>query len=226
MRIIYSGACPGTPHKSGARECSEMPQRRKPGDELGFSQRDDLQSYQLRVNRSYQRSTQVRRRQTSSLRCPPRCEIFQRPFLGRMAATAAKIIVIRPRWLYIPRIVARQREESPMKFNPEEWRKLSERQRRAVIKKIEREEKRAKTVMVVMVCILVFAFLLFLLAIMSSCPTPQDATPTGRGNETQAQRKPSRAREPGSVFAAVMCRTTGDRRADSHTMPCNARPVG
>jgi len=73
-----------------------------------------------------------------------------------------------------------------MTYNPEKWRKLSERQRQAVIRKIEREEKRAKTVMAVMVCILVFAFLLFLFAIMSSCPTPQDATPTGQENETQA----------------------------------------
>jgi hypothetical protein len=105
-------------------------------------------------------------------------------------------IVIRPRWVYSPRIVARQREESPMPFNPEEWRKLSERQRHTIIRKIEREEKRAKTVMVVMVCILVFAFLLFLFAIMSSCPTPQDTTPTGRVNETQAQHKPSRALNP------------------------------
>src|SRR5262245_15432048 len=76
-----------------------------------------------------------------------------------------------------------------MTFNPEEWRKLSERQRQAIIRKIEREEKRAKTAIVVI--ILVFAFLLFLFAVMSSCPTPQDATPTGQGDETQAQYKPS-----------------------------------
>ena len=85
-----------------------------------------------------------------------------------------------------------------MTFNPEKWRKLSERQRLAIIRKIEREEKRAKSVIVVMVCILVLAFLLFLFAIMSSCPTPQDATPTGQGNETQAQRKPRAGREAGS----------------------------
>src|SRR5262245_30564205 len=83
-----------------------------------------------------------------------------------------------------------------MTFNPEEWRKLSERQRQAIIRKIEREEKRAKTAIVVI--ILVFAFLLFLFAVMSSCPTPQDATPTGQGDETQAQRKPGAGREPGS----------------------------
>jgi hypothetical protein len=88
-----------------------------------------------------------------------------------------------------------------MTLNPEKWRKLSERQRNAIIRKIEREEKRAKTVMVVMICILVFAFLLFLFAIMTSCPTPQDETPTNQGNETQAQRKPSRACEPCSRFA-------------------------
>ena len=88
-----------------------------------------------------------------------------------------------------------------MTFNPKEWRKLSERQRHAIIRKIEREEKRAKTVMAVMVCILVFAFLLFLFAIMSSCPTPQDTTPTDQRNETQAQHRPSRPCEPGSRFA-------------------------
>ncbi len=86
-----------------------------------------------------------------------------------------------------------------MTYNPKEWRKLSERQRHAVIRKIEREEKRAKTVIVVVVCILGFAFLLFLFAIMSSCPTPQDETPTDQGNETQAQRKPGRACEPGCM---------------------------
>jgi hypothetical protein len=112
-------------------------------------------------------------------------------------------IVIRRRRFYSPRIVARQREESPVTFNPKEWRKLSERQRQDIVRKIEREEKRAKTVMVVMVFILIFAFLLFLFAIMSSCPTPQDATPTGQENQTQAQHKPSRAREPGSVFVAL-----------------------
>jgi hypothetical protein len=105
-------------------------------------------------------------------------------------------IVIRRSRDYIPRIVARQRGESPMTFNPKEWRKLSERQRRAIIRKIEREEKRAKTVMVVMVFILVFALLLSLFAVMSSCPTPQDTTPTGREYETQAQHKPSRATNP------------------------------
>jgi hypothetical protein len=83
-----------------------------------------------------------------------------------------------------------------MKFNPEEWSKLSERQRQAIIRKIEREEKRAKTAIVVIVYILVFAFLLFLYAIMSDCPTPQDTTPTGREYETQAQHKPSRATNP------------------------------
>src|SRR5215472_3671009 len=51
--------------------------------------------------------------------------------------------------LYMPRIVAHQRKESPMPFNPEEWEKLSEQQRQAIIKKIEREEKLAKTALVV-----------------------------------------------------------------------------
>jgi len=83
-----------------------------------------------------------------------------------------------------------------MTFNPKEWRKLSERQRQAIIRKIEREEKRAKTVIVVMVFILVFALLLTLFAVMSSCPRPQDATPTVKEYETQAQHKPSRAVNP------------------------------
>jgi len=83
-----------------------------------------------------------------------------------------------------------------MTFNPEEWRKLSERQRQAIIRKIEREEKRAKTTIVVMVYILVFAFLLFLFAVMSSCPTPQDAAPTGQEYETQARHKQSRPALP------------------------------
>ena len=48
-----------------------------------------------------------------------------------------------------------------MTFNPKEWGKLSERQRQAIIRKIEREEKQAKTAMVVVVFILVFALLLF-----------------------------------------------------------------
>ena len=83
-----------------------------------------------------------------------------------------------------------------MTFNPEEWRKLSERQRQAIIRKIEREEKRAKTAIVVVVYILVFAFLLFLFALMSSCPPQQDATPPGQGDETQARHKPIRGISP------------------------------
>ena len=103
-----------------------------------------------------------------------------------------------------------------MTFNPEEWRKLSERQRQAIIRKIERGEKRAKTTIVVMVYILVFAFLLFLFAVMSSCPTPQDAAPTGREYETQARHKQSRTAYALDGFLRVQI--TGDRRADSHTM--------
>ena len=111
-----------------------------------------------------------------------------------------------------------------MKFNPEEWRKLSERQRQAIIRKIEREEKRAKTVMVVMVYILVFALLLSLFAVMSSCPTPQDAAPKGQEYETQAQHKPSRP-----AFASMAClrvQVSGFRRADSLPTLCNIRPGG
>jgi hypothetical protein len=93
-----------------------------------------------------------------------------------------------------------------MTFNPKEWRKLSERQRRAVIRKIEREEKRAKTVMVVMVIILVFALLLSLFAVMSSCPTPQDTTPTGRKRETQAQHKPGLACDPALSLRGIEAR--------------------
>ena len=107
-----------------------------------------------------------------------------------------EIVVIHRGGFYSPRVVARQREESHMTFKPEEWRKLSERQRQTIIRKIEREEKRAKTVIVVMVFILVFALLLSLFAVMSSCPTPQDATPKGQENETQAQHKPSRGISP------------------------------
>ena len=70
-----------------------------------------------------------------------------------------------------------------MPFNPEEWEKLSEQQRQAIIKKIEREEKRAKTALVVIAYIFVAAFLLYLFAVLSGCPTPQDApgNPKGAG---------------------------------------------
>jgi hypothetical protein len=54
-----------------------------------------------------------------------------------------------------------------MPFNPEEWSKLSEQQRQAIIKKIEREEKRAKVALVVIAFILVVAFLLILFAVLS-----------------------------------------------------------
>jgi hypothetical protein len=117
-----------------------------------------------------------------------------------------EIIVIRRHRFYSPRVIARQIEESPMTFNPKEWRKLSERQRQAIIRKIEREEKRAKTVMVVMVFILVFALLLALFAVMSSCPTPQDTTPTGREYETQAQQE---TRGPPNASSARCSRPHG-----------------
>jgi hypothetical protein len=41
-----------------------------------------------------------------------------------------------------------------------------------------------------------------------------------KSSKSSKKRKPGA--EPGSVFAAVMCRTTGERRAYSHTMPGNA----
>jgi len=112
-------------------------------------------------------------------------------------------------------LLPRRREDSPMTFNPEEWGKLSERQRQAIIRKIEREEKRAKTVIVVMVYILVFAFLLFLFAVMSSCPTPQYEAPTGQEDEIQAQHRPSRACD--LALSSGQC-----QRSAPETMPRDA----
>jgi len=54
-----------------------------------------------------------------------------------------------------------------MKFNPENWKKLSESQRLAIIKKVEREERRAKAALWIIAYILVVAFLLYLFTLLS-----------------------------------------------------------